>query len=182
MSNPFEDTFRAFGIPMKGDRKGAARPPQSPGPDPQTRAWDAVRRQVHGAASQPARSVWADYRPTAADLSPMPEEFRRRVARERSGGRDIFIGGGGDDLWWPGRGFGVMHDYAKDYERETGRPTRYIPNNRVDDVVEAIREGNATGGPVNVIGHSYAGPDAYNSAARARREGLHVDNLVTLDS
>jgi pimeloyl-ACP methyl ester carboxylesterase len=34
---------------------------------------------------------------------------------------------------------------------------------------------------VNVVGHSYGGPDAFNATVRAGREGLRVDNLVTVD-
>ena len=99
--------------------------------------------------------------------------------RERHDGLDIFVGGLWDDL--PLSWTGVTRDYAKKYARETGRPTRYFGNGRVDQVVGAIRDANATGGPVNVVGHSYGGPDAYNASVRARREGLRVDNLVTLD-
>ena len=94
---------------------------------------------------------------------------------------DIFVGGMMDDLPLPNRGYGALHDYAARYRDETGRPTRYFPNNRVDLVVEAIREGNGSLGPVNLVGHSYGGPDAYNAAVRARKEGLRVDNLITLD-
>jgi pimeloyl-ACP methyl ester carboxylesterase len=57
----------------------------------------------------------------------------------------------------------------------------YYPNARTGEVVEAIRAANRVSGPVNVVGHSYGGPDAYNAAVRAGREGLRVDNLVTLD-
>ena len=98
---------------------------------------------------------------------------------ERRDGLDIFVGGLGDDL--PVPWLGVTRDYARTYKRETGRPTRCFPNARVKDVVAAIREGNATGGPVNVVGHSYGGPDAYNASVLARSQGLRVDNLVTLD-
>lgn len=96
---------------------------------------------------------------------------------ERRGGADIFIGGGFDDL----PGFGVMRQYAEQYAAETGRPTLYFPNARTAAVVDAIARAAASGGPVNVIGHSYGGPDAYAAVARANRAGVRVDNLVTLD-
>lgn len=74
-----------------------------------------------------------------------------------------------------------MSEYVKDYAAQTGRPTQYVPNSRVGQVVNAIRDANRKGGPVNVVGHSYGGPDAYNAVAIANRRGLHVDNLITLD-
>ena len=113
------------------------------------------------------------------DFATWSRPSRSAPPRERRDGLDIFVGGLWDDLPLPG--MGVTRDYAKTYERETGRPTRYFPNARVKDVVAAIREGNATGGPVNVVGHSYGGPDAYNASVLAGRQGLKVDNLVTLD-
>jgi pimeloyl-ACP methyl ester carboxylesterase len=91
---------------------------------------------------------------------------------------DIFIGGAADDVM---PGGGVMRGYARSYGRETGRPTRYLPNGRIGRAEDAIRQGNADGGPVNVVGHSWGGPDAYNAVARARRDRLRVDNLITLD-
>ena len=95
---------------------------------------------------------------------------------ERQGGVDIFIGGGGDDL----PGFGAMKDYASSYSKETGRPTLYFPNGRKAEVLKAIAA-HQDGGPVNIVGHSWGGTDAYNAGAVARREGLHVDNVVTID-
>jgi pimeloyl-ACP methyl ester carboxylesterase len=100
-----------------------------------------------------------------------------QAGRQRGGGADIFVGGGFDDIL-PGSS---MSEYVKDYARQTGRPVQYVPNNRVGQVVNAIREANRDGGPVNVIGHSYGGPDAYNGVARANRMGMRVDNLITLD-
>ncbi len=97
---------------------------------------------------------------------------------ERTGGLDIFVGGGADN-WIPGGG--IMDGYAKDYRAQTGRPTRYLPNSHILQIVDAIREGNERGGPVNVVGHSWGGPDAYNAVAQAAARGLHVDNLITLD-
>lgn len=85
----------------------------------------------------------------------------------------IFVGGLWDDLPIPR--MGVTRDYAKTFQAETGRRTRYFPNARVKDVVAAIRDGNATGGPVNVVGHSYGGLDAYNASMLARRQGMRVD-------
>jgi pimeloyl-ACP methyl ester carboxylesterase len=99
------------------------------------------------------------------------------AGRRRQGGADIFVGGGLDDIY-PGS---AMSEYVKDYVQQTGRPVRYVPNNRVGQVVDAIREANRDGGPVNVIGHSYGGPDAYNGVARANQMGMRVDNLITLD-
>jgi len=34
---------------------------------------------------------------------------------------------------------------------------------------------------VNVVGHSWGGPDAYDAVAAAHRAGYRVDNLITLD-
>ena len=99
------------------------------------------------------------------------------AADERQGGADIFVGGGFDDIF-PGS---AMSEYVKDYACQTGRPVQYVPNNRVGQVVNAIRDANRNGGPVNVVGHSYGGPDAYNAAAIANRQGLRVDNLITID-
>ncbi|TAJ70694.1 MAG: hypothetical protein EPO51_16525 [Phenylobacterium sp.] len=107
--------------------------------------------------------------------------------KERGGGADIFIGGGFDDrripLLPPGvlLDKGVMRDYADRYRDETGRPTKYYGNWKKTDVMRAVREANATGGPVNLVGHSWGGTDAYNVAAQARREGLRIDNVITLD-
>jgi pimeloyl-ACP methyl ester carboxylesterase len=95
---------------------------------------------------------------------------------ERTGGIDIFIGGGGDDL----PGFGVMRAYAAAYAGETGRPTLYFPNGRKRRVLRAIAR-HQDGGPVNLIGHSWGAIDAYNVAVQARRRGLRVDNLLTVD-
>lgn len=96
---------------------------------------------------------------------------------ERTGGIDIFIGGGGDDL----PGFGVMRAYAAAYARQTGRPTLYFPNGRKRRVLRAIARHQDGGGPVNLIGHSWGAIDAYNVAVQARRRGLRVDNLLTVD-
>lgn len=94
-------------------------------------------------------------------------------------GTDIFIGGFLDDKDWSISG--ALRQYKDAYARETGRRVAYFPNARTDEVVEAIRTANRLGGPVNVVGHSYGGPDAFNATVRAGREGLRVDNLVTLD-
>jgi thioesterase domain-containing protein len=102
---------------------------------------------------------------------------RAPLPRERQGGGDIFVGGGFDDILPRS----AMSEYVKDYAAQTGRPTQYVPNARVGQVVNAIRDANRSGGPVNVVGHSYGGPDAYNAVAIANRQGLHIDNLITLD-
>jgi thioesterase domain-containing protein len=95
-----------------------------------------------------------------------------------SDGIDIFVGGGGDD--WPILGLGVVRFYAARYAEETGRPTAYLPNARVRRIVRLIASASEAG-PVNVIGHSWGGPDAYKAVVRARRRGLRVDTLITLD-
>jgi len=95
---------------------------------------------------------------------------------ERGDGVDIFIGGGGDDL----PGFGTMRSYADAYAK-TGRPTRYYPNARKAEVLRAIAAASQADGPVNLVGHSWGAIDAYNVAIEARRRGLRVDNVVTLD-
>lgn len=116
--------------------------------------------------------------------SSKPDE-RRRFAKwppevpESQRGTDIFIGGFGDDKDTDVTG--ALRQYKDAYARETGRRVAYFPNARTGEVVEAIRAANRAGGPVNVVGHSYGGPDAYNAAVRAGREGLRVDNVVTLD-
>lgn len=110
-----------------------------------------------------------------------------KAPRERGGGADIFIGGGLDDRRIP---FlppgvlidkGVMRDYADRYRQETGRPTEYYGNAKRADVLGAVRQANKSGGPVNLVGHSWGGTDAYNVAAQAKREGLRVDNVIALD-
>ena len=97
--------------------------------------------------------------------------------RGPGGGVDIFVGGFLDDVI-PN---GAMSAYVKDYARQTGRPVQYYPSGRVGSVVNAIRDANRADGPVNVVGHSFGGPDAYAAVARANRQGLRVDNLITLD-
>jgi pimeloyl-ACP methyl ester carboxylesterase len=91
---------------------------------------------------------------------------------------DIFVGGYLDNHM---PGGGVMKGYADSYAKQTGRPTRYLPNGRIGQIADAIREGNADGGPVNLVGHSWGGPDVYDAAALATAKGLKVDNLITLD-
>lgn len=120
-------------------------------------------------------------------ILPDPVEWSKRHAPrdvfpsvERLGGVDIFIGGGADDIHWPGMS-GVMRDYAERYARETGRPTRYFPNARTPAVIGAIEQASRNGGPVNVVGHSWGGTDAYNAVGAATSRGLRVDNLITLD-
>lgn len=98
---------------------------------------------------------------------------------ESQRGTDIFIGGFLDDKETPISG--ALRQYKDAYARETGRRVAYFPNARTGEVVDAIRAANRLGGPVNVVGHSYGGPDSYNAVVRAGREGLRVDNLVTLD-
>lgn len=148
----FGEVLRAFGVPMLRDRSDG----EGPGPSRISRAPGLL----------PAPKPWDAYA-----QQPPP-------SREKQGGLDIFVGGGADDLM---PGGGVMRSYADGYARQTGRPTRYLPNAQLAQIVDAIREGNATGGPVNIVGHSWGGPDAYNAAAAAATDGLTVDNLVTLD-
>lgn len=120
----------------------------------------------------------------ALPLSSKRDE-RRSFARwppevpESQRGTDIFIGGLLDDKETDFSG--ALRQYKDAYAKETGRRVAYFPNARTGEVVEAIRAANRLGGPVNVVGHSYGGPDAFNAAVRAGREGLRVDNLVTLD-
>ncbi|WP_397404456.1 hypothetical protein [Phenylobacterium sp.] len=98
---------------------------------------------------------------------------------EAQRGTDIFIGGFLDDKETGVSG--ALRQYKDAYAKETGRRVAYFPNARTGEVVEAIRAANRLGGPVNVVGHSYGGPDAFNATVRAGREGLRVDNLVTVD-
>jgi len=92
---------------------------------------------------------------------------------------EIFIGGAGDDLAF--LGFGVLASYARRYAAETGRPAIYVPNARLRRVRRAIAEAAARGEAVNLIGHSWGGPDAWRAAAWAARRGLPLRALVTLD-
>lgn len=92
---------------------------------------------------------------------------------------DIFIGGGGDDLAF--LNFGVLADYARRYAAETGRPVLIVPNARTWRVRRAIRAAARTGEPVNLIGHSWGGPDAWRTVAWAARDSLPVQSLITLD-
>lgn len=162
----FGDTLRALGIPMLQDQQAEAVTGPRPTLAGMTSQDPTRAPQVSRAPGLlPAPRSWDAY----AQTPPTP--------RERQGGMDIFIGGGWDNIL----PHGVMKDYAKDYATQTGRPTRYFPNGAVDQVENAIREGVANGGPVNVVGHSWGGPDAYNAVARANRDGLPVANLVTLD-
>jgi len=162
----FEGTLRALGIPMLRDRDAepvAGSPPTLAGMTSQDSSGTPQFSRAPGLLPPPPS--WDAY----AQTPPPP--------RERRGGADIFIGGGADDLL----PHGVMRDYAEAYARQTGRPTRYFPNARIGGVVDAIQQGDANGGPVNVVGHSWGGPDAYNAVARANAAGLPVDNLITLD-
>src|SRR5665213_639241 len=56
---------------------------------------------------------------------------------ERQGGLDIFVGGYLDNHM---PGGGVMKSYADSYSKQTGRPTRYLPNGRIGQIADAIRE------------------------------------------
>ena len=150
---PVQD-FRRFGFPM-------------PKPKP-VRSESATIFDRLGALPQPSK---LDERPSFAKWPPEIPESQR--------GTDIFIGGFGDDKDTDFTG--ALRQYKDTYAQGTGRRVAYYPNARTGEVVEAIRAANRAGGPVNVVGHSYGGPDAYNAAVRAGREGLRVDNLVTLD-
>lgn len=163
--------FSAFGAPAAAPRLQGGRPPFP--------SFSEVRTsRAPGLLPERKLGDYANWSKTTAPL---------KRPKERGGGADIFIGGGLDDrkipLLAPGRLIdkGVMRDYADRYRDETGRPTEYFGNAKTDKVLRAVREANATGGPVNVIGHSWGGTDAYNIAAQARREGLRIDNVVTLD-
>lgn len=91
---------------------------------------------------------------------------------------EIFIGGGGDDLAW--LGLGVVRAYATRYAAETGRPTLYAPNARVGLLLRRILR-QAPEGALNIVGHSWGGPDAYRLALAAERRGIEVASLITLD-
>jgi pimeloyl-ACP methyl ester carboxylesterase len=95
-----------------------------------------------------------------------------------TGGVDVFVGGGADH--WPLPGFGVVRRYAEDHRKDTGRPVQYIPHNEQARILESVRRAQGSG-PVNVVAHSWGGPTAYRAVAEARRQGLRVDNLITLD-
>jgi thioesterase domain-containing protein len=90
---------------------------------------------------------------------------------------DIFIGG----AWDHRRGYGVLRSYAARYAAETGRRVAYFRNARCRQVLDLIRQANARGGAVNLVGHSFGGTDAYNVAVAAAKEGLRIDNLITID-
>jgi thioesterase domain-containing protein len=92
---------------------------------------------------------------------------------------EIFIGGGGDDLAW--LGLGVVRAYATAYAAQTGREVLYSPNARVDALTRQLRnKPDAT--PLNIIGHSWGAPDAFDLAARLAAAGRTVQTLITLDA
>ena len=92
---------------------------------------------------------------------------------------EIFIGGGGDDLAW--LGLGVVRDYVDAYVAETGRQALYAPNARVGELTRRLRACRDAA-PLNLVGHSWGGPDAFELAARLSAAGRPVDNLITLDA
>ena len=92
---------------------------------------------------------------------------------------DIFIGGGGDDL--PFLNLGVLANYAQRYAAQTLRPVLYVPNARIRRVREAIEAAAQNDDAINLIGHSWGGPDAWRSAAWALRKGFPIRSLITLD-
>lgn len=93
-------------------------------------------------------------------------------------GLDVFIGGGADDLM---PGGGVLRDYAHRYAKETQRAVIYLPNARVRRLVRVLDAAVGGGQIVNVIGHSWGGPDAYRAVAALARRGVFVTTLITLD-
>ncbi|HEX3367631.1 hypothetical protein [Phenylobacterium sp.] len=92
---------------------------------------------------------------------------------------DIFIGGGGDDLAF--LGLGVVAAYARARAAEIGRPVLYVPNGRLQPVRRAISTAAFNGEPVNLVGHSWGGPDAWRAAGWAAAKSLPVRALITLD-
>jgi len=163
----FQGTLQALGIPMLKEREADPPGHQQPTLAGMTSQGGSGSPQFSRAPGLlPPPPSWDAYAPSYPP------------AREREGGADIFVGGFLDDLM---PGGGVMHDYADRYQEQTGRPTRYLPNDRVGQVVEAIRQADTSGGPANVVGHSFGAPDAYNAAAVAVRQGLPVANVITLD-
>ena len=90
----------------------------------------------------------------------------------------MFVGGGADDLM---PGGGVLRDYMRRYAAETRRATAYFPNARVGRIARTVADVLRRGGRVNLIGHSWGGPDAFRVAARLAKRGLYVTSLITLD-
>jgi len=90
---------------------------------------------------------------------------------------DVFIGGGGDDLM---PGGGVLRDYARRHAAETGRRVAYFANARVGRIVRTLR-GRGAAQIVNLIGHSWGGPDAYRVAEALAAQGRDAAALITLD-
>lgn len=72
---------------------------------------------------------------------------------------------------------------ATRYARETGRPVLYSANARVGPLLARLRRlgGEGERPVVNLVGHSWGGPDAVRLAAGAEAQGMQVDNLITLD-
>jgi thioesterase domain-containing protein len=95
-------------------------------------------------------------------------------------GADIFVGGFLDHIKTPVSGH-VVKGYAERHRRQVLHPVEYHRTGEIDRVVDTIRRANRAGGPVNVVGHSWGGPDAYSAVVQARAQGLRVDNLVTVD-
>lgn len=123
-------------------------------------------------------TTWAPKKATTAPSSQAPARPAAAAGGTRAprGGVDIFVGGALDPI--VGRN---TLDYRDAYAASTGRPSKYFTHLNVPGVRQAIRDGNASGGPVNVIGHSYGGTAAYNAAVLAAGDGARIDNLVTID-
>lgn len=92
---------------------------------------------------------------------------------------DIFIGGGGDDLWW--MGLGVVRHYVAQFSSSSGRPAVYLPNARTGRASREIKAASERGEVINVVGHSWGAVDAYVVTVAALRRGVSIANLITLD-
>lgn len=95
--------------------------------------------------------------------------------RDLLGLLDIFIGGAGDGVFRPVKGW---------YDRNNPGGDTYFPQDSADQVIARIRKALAENPnePINIIGHSNVGTDAGDIAAQAcDLFGKKIDLLITID-
>ncbi len=128
-------------------------------------------------AGVPTNRGYLDY-PTRYILAPgQPIDREMALHYARALGIDpeapIFIGGGGEDYI---NDPGTVEDYVDD--RGAGNYFRHYENLRIDSAVEIAF---ALGKPIIIVGHSWGGDRALETAFRALRRGIPIDMLVTID-
>jgi pimeloyl-ACP methyl ester carboxylesterase len=86
---------------------------------------------------------------------------------------DIFVGGAGD------RTFGAMKSVYNQYKAaHPERNAQYVSWRDGAKISSLIAGAARLGAPINVIGHSFGGPEALFAAGRS---SFQIDNLITLD-